>query len=114
LKLWASLAIFEPLGEAADPHDVGPDDVEGAASHEVGDLVARVHGLAPPDPDVPQPSPANTGSSSQNGSPTPSRSGTPCERRPPRVDGPEVRSALVIVDALYRSAEAGRWVAVTA
>ena len=30
--------------------------------------------------------------------------------RPPLVDGGEARKALVIVDALYRSAERGRWV----
>jgi len=34
------------------------------------------------------------------------------ERRPPLVDGAEARKALVIVDALYRSAELGRWVPV--
>jgi predicted dehydrogenase len=32
------------------------------------------------------------------------------ERRPPLVDGAEARKALVIVDGLYRSARAGRWV----
>jgi UDP-N-acetyl-2-amino-2-deoxyglucuronate dehydrogenase len=32
------------------------------------------------------------------------------EGRPPLVDGAEARKALVIVDALYRSARAGRWV----
>ncbi len=34
------------------------------------------------------------------------------EGRPPLVDGVEARKALVIVDALYRSAELGRWVSV--
>jgi len=34
------------------------------------------------------------------------------EGRPPLVDGGEARKALVIVDALYRSAEIGQWVAV--
>jgi acyl CoA:acetate/3-ketoacid CoA transferase len=34
------------------------------------------------------------------------------EGRDPLVDGAEARKALVIVDALYRSAEAGGWVAV--
>jgi predicted dehydrogenase len=34
------------------------------------------------------------------------------ERRPPLVDGVEARKALVIVDALYRSAELGRWVSI--
>jgi predicted dehydrogenase len=32
------------------------------------------------------------------------------EGRPPLVDGTEARKALVIVEALYRSAELGRWV----
>jgi UDP-N-acetyl-2-amino-2-deoxyglucuronate dehydrogenase len=32
------------------------------------------------------------------------------ERRAPLVDGAEARKAVVIVDALYRSAEMGRWV----
>jgi predicted dehydrogenase len=32
------------------------------------------------------------------------------EHRPPLVDGQEARKALVIVDALYRSSETGRWV----
>jgi predicted dehydrogenase len=31
-------------------------------------------------------------------------------RRPPLVDGAEARKALVIVDGLYRSARAGRWI----
>jgi predicted dehydrogenase len=34
------------------------------------------------------------------------------ERRPPLVDGAEARKALVIVDALYRSAGLGRWVSI--
>jgi hypothetical protein len=35
------------------------------------------------------------------------------EERSPLVDGPEARKALVIVDALYRAAELGRWVELT-
>jgi predicted dehydrogenase len=34
------------------------------------------------------------------------------EGRPPLVDGAEARKALVVVEALYRSASAGGWVAV--
>jgi predicted dehydrogenase len=34
------------------------------------------------------------------------------EGRPPLVDGVEARKALVVVEALYRSASAGRWVTV--
>jgi predicted dehydrogenase len=36
------------------------------------------------------------------------------EGRPPLVDGVEARKALVVVEALYRSAGAGRWVTVDA
>jgi len=36
------------------------------------------------------------------------------EGRPPLVDGAEARKALVVVEALYRSAGAGRWVTVDA
>ncbi|MEK7205012.1 MAG: Gfo/Idh/MocA family oxidoreductase, partial [candidate division NC10 bacterium] len=32
------------------------------------------------------------------------------EGRPPLVDGAEARKALVIVEALYRSARTGQWV----
>jgi predicted dehydrogenase len=34
------------------------------------------------------------------------------EGRPPLVDGPEARKALVIIEALYRSGREGRWVEV--
>jgi predicted dehydrogenase len=34
------------------------------------------------------------------------------EGRPPLVDGAEARKALVVVDALYRSARSGGWVTV--
>jgi predicted dehydrogenase len=36
------------------------------------------------------------------------------ERRPPLVDGAEARKALVVVDALYRSASVGGWVTLDA
>jgi predicted dehydrogenase len=34
------------------------------------------------------------------------------EGRPPLVDGAEARKALVVVEALYRSARTGGWVTV--